>query len=159
MIVMGGIVGSGIFINPYVVAQRVHTSWLIMGAWIAGGVVALLGAFIYAELADRMPRVGGQYAYLREAYHPALGFLYGWVLLLVIQSGGMAAVTITFARYFLALSGLSLPDWQIAVVTLLILTVINCMGVRAGGSVQSALMVLKIIAIALLVLVGGLLIR
>jgi len=77
MVVMGGIVGAGIFINPYVVAQRVHSPVLILGVWIAGGVVAMLGAFIYAELADRMPAVGGQYAYLREAWHPAAGFLYG----------------------------------------------------------------------------------
>ncbi len=159
MLVMGGTVGAGIFINPYVVAQQVHTSVLILGAWILGGVIALTGAFIYAELADRMPNVGGQYAYLRETYHPLLAFLYGWVLLLVIQTGGMAAVTVTFARYFLELSRLSLPDWQVAVIVLLILTVINCLGVRAGGTVQSALMVLKIIAIALLVLIGGLLIR
>src|SRR5205823_5746633 len=109
MLVMGGTVGAGIFMNPYVVAQQVHTSALILGAWILGGVIALTGAFIYAELADRMPNVGGQYAYLRETYHPLLAFLYGWVLLLVIQTGGMAAVTVTFARYFLELSGLSLP--------------------------------------------------
>jgi APA family basic amino acid/polyamine antiporter len=159
MLVMGGTVGAGIFMNPYVVAQQVHTSALILGAWITGGVIALTGAFIYAELADRMPNVGGQYAYLRETYHPLIAFLYGWVLLLVIQTGGMAAVTVTFARYFLELSGLSLGDWQIAVVALLILTVINCLGVRAGGALQSALMVMKIIAITLLVLVGGLLIR
>jgi|SRR5579859_218566 len=159
MLVMGGTVGAGIFMNPYVVAQQVHTSALILGAWILGGVIALTGAFIYAELADRMPNVGGQYAYLRETYHPLIAFLYGWVLLLVIQTGGMAAVTVTFARYFLELSGLSLADWQIAVVALLILTVINCLGVRAGGTVQSVLMIMKIIAIALLVLAGGLLIR
>jgi APA family basic amino acid/polyamine antiporter len=79
MLVMGGIVGSGIFINPYVVAGLVHTPALILGAWLAGGAIALAGAFIYAELADRMPKVGGQYAYIREAYHPLLGFLYGWI--------------------------------------------------------------------------------
>jgi len=65
MVVMGGIVGSGIFINPYVVAQQVHSPALILGAWAAGGAIALVGAFIYAELAARLPRVGGQYAYLR----------------------------------------------------------------------------------------------
>src|SRR3970040_1124880 len=98
MIVMGGIVGSGIFINPYVVARQVHTPALILGAWIAGGVVALLGALVYAELAALRPETGGQYAYLRDALHPSVAFLYGWGLLLVIQSGGMAAVAITFAR-------------------------------------------------------------
>src|SRR5512138_1685096 len=105
MIVMGGIVGSGIFINPYVVARQVHTETLILGVWIFGGVMALLGAFIWAELAGRLPEVGGQYAYLREAYHPAVAFLYGWVLLLVTQTGGMAAVSVTFARYMLDLTG------------------------------------------------------
>src|SRR3954466_11198010 len=101
MIVMGGIIGSGIFINPYVVAQQVHTPFLILGAWALGGLIALAGAFVYAELAERRPYTGGQYAYLRDAYHPSLGFIYGWSLLLVIQTGGMAAVAITFSRYFL----------------------------------------------------------
>src|SRR6185369_11894446 len=118
MLVMGGIVGSGIFINPYVVAQRVHTPWMILGVWIAGGVVAMLGAFIYAELASRRPAVGGQYAYLREAFHPIAGFLYGWVLLLVIQTGGMAAVTVTFARYLLELTNWNVSERLIVVATI-----------------------------------------
>jgi APA family basic amino acid/polyamine antiporter len=109
MAVMGGIIGAGIFINPYLVASRVHTSALILSAWIAGGLIALVGGFIYAELAARLPVVGGQYAYLREALHPAVAFLYGWVLLLVIQTGGMAAVAVTFARYFLELT-----QWQVS---------------------------------------------
>src|SRR5256886_6099708 len=154
MLVMGGIVGSGIFINAYVVARQVHTPVLILGAWAVGGLLAMLGAFIYAELADRMPDVGGQYAYLREAYHPALGFLYGWVLLLVIQTGGMAAVTVTFARYFLELINLRVADKVVAALALAALTVINCFGVRAGSSVQSFLMVLKILAILALIACG-----
>ena len=100
-----------------------------------------------------------QYAYLRDVYHPLAAFLYGWVLLLVVQTGGMAAVTVTFARYFLELTGIHVGDWQIAVLTLLVLTVVNCFGVRAGGTVQSALMVIKIFAIALLVFAGGFLVR
>ncbi len=159
MVVMGGIIGSGIFINAYVVAQRVHTPVLILGAWIVGGVMAILGAFIYAELAGRMPDVGGQYAYLREAYHPALGFLYGWVLLLVIQTGGMAAVTVTFARYFLELTGWRASEKLTAVIALSILTLINCLGVKLGSRVQSALMVLKIAAISGLVITGLLFIK
>ena len=155
MIVMGGIVGAGIFINPYVVAQQVHTPMLILGAWIAGGVIALLGAFVYAELAARMPYVGGQYAYLRQAYHPAVAFLYGWVLLLVIQTGGMAAVSITFARYILDLTGARSPDWLVAALALGALTLINCLGVQPGSRVQSALMLMKIAAIAALVFCGA----
>jgi len=159
MVVMGGIIGSGIFINAYVVARQVHTPILILGSWVVGGVMAMLGAFIYAELAGRMPDVGGQYAYLREAYHPALGFLYGWVLLLVIQTGGMAAVTVTFARYFLELTGWQASERLTAVIALSILTIINCLGVKLGSRVQSGLMVLKIAAISGLVIAGLLLIK
>ncbi|HEY4844031.1 MAG TPA: amino acid permease [Terriglobales bacterium] len=155
MLVMGGIVGSGIFMNPYVVAQQVHTPALILGAWIFGGMIGLGGAFVWAELAATLPEVGGQYAYLREAYHPAVAFLYGWVLLLVIQTGGMAAVSITFARYFLELTGLHTPDWIVATAALATLTLINCLGVKTGGRTQSALMVMKILAIAALVIAGA----
>src|ERR1700740_3093949 len=110
MIVMGGIIGSGIFINPYVVARQVRSARLSVGAWAAGGVIALLGAFVYAELAALRPEVGGQYAYLRDAYHPAVAFLYGWGLLLVIQTGGMAAVAATFGKYFVELTGSRIGD-------------------------------------------------
>ncbi len=159
MIVMGGIIGAGIFINPYVVAQQLHTPVLILGVWIAGGVVAILGAFIYAELAARMPEVGGQYAYLRAAFHPAVGFLYGWVLLLVIEAGGMAAVTVTFARYLLELTGWRLADRTVVVITLAVLTLVNCLGVRLGSRVQSVLMVMKIGAIATLIAAGLFLVK
>src|SRR5271163_1697709 len=149
MVVMGGIVGSGIFINPYVVARLVHTPALILGAWVAGGALALVGAFVYAELAGRMPAVGGQYAYLREAYHPLFGFLYGWVLLFVIGAGGTAATAVTFAKYFHELSQTSISENTIAVVAVASLTLINCLGVRAGSRVQSFFMVLRIAAIIL----------
>ena len=154
MIVMGGIVGSGIFINPYVVARHVHTPFLILGVWLAGGALAMMGAFIWAELATRLPGAGGNYLYLRVAYHPSVAFLYGWVLLLVTQTGGMAAVAVTFARYFREISGCGWSDGAIAATTLLLLTAINCMGVRWGSNVQSALMVLKSAAIAGMVVLG-----
>ena len=114
MIVMGGIVGSGIFMNPSVVAKQVHTPLLILGVWLAGGALAMLGAFIWAELATRLPDGGGQYLYLREAYHPSVAFLYGWVLLLVTQTGGMAAVAVAFAKYYREVSGFSGSDSAIA---------------------------------------------
>jgi APA family basic amino acid/polyamine antiporter len=154
MIVMGGIVGSGIFINPYVVALHVHTPFLILGAWTAGGALALMGAFIWAELATRLPGAGGNYLYLREAYHPSVAFIYGWVLLLVTQTGGMAAVAVTFARYFREISGSSWSDGALAAVTVLGLTAVNCLGVKWGSNVQSALMVLKSAAIAGMVVLG-----
>jgi APA family basic amino acid/polyamine antiporter len=127
---------------------------LIVGVWVLGGIVALAASFVYAELAARRPAVGGQYAYLRDAYGPMPAFLYGWALLLVIQSGGMAAVAITFARYFGNLLQLPIPDGVVAVGVLALLTLINCMGVRSGSNVQSVLMLLKIGAIAALVLAG-----
>ena len=147
---MGGIIGAGIFINPYIVAERVHTPALILGAWIAGGLIALAGGFIYAELAARLPVVGGQYAYLREALHPAVAFAYGWVLLLVIQTGGMAAVAVTFAKYFLELTRWSVNESAIAVIALALLTAINCLGVRAGSRVQSSMTLSAIAMIGVL---------
>ncbi|PYL85415.1 MAG: amino acid transporter [Verrucomicrobia bacterium] len=155
MIVMGGIIGAGIFVNPAVVARNVHTPLLVLGAWLIGGVIALIGAFVYAELAALRPRVGGQYAYLRDAYHPIVAFLYGWTLLLVVQTGGMAGAAIIFGRYFCELFGLSISEQLIATLALAILTVINCLGVRAGSNVQNALMLIKRVAIALLIGVGS----
>jgi APA family basic amino acid/polyamine antiporter len=154
MIVMGGIVGAGIFMNPYVVARLVHTPFLILLVWVIGGLVALAGSFIYSELASRLPNVGGQYAYLRDGIHPLPAFLYGWALLLVIQSGGMAAVALTFGRYFLELFPAQIADWIIAVIALGLLTGINCIGVRAGSNMQSLLMILKIGGILTLIFCG-----
>ena len=151
MIVMGGIIGAGIFVNPSVVAKQVHTPALILGAWLIGGAIALIGAFVYAELAVRQPRVGGQYAYLREAYHPIVAFLYGWTLLLVVQTGGMAGAAIIFGRYFRELSGLDVPEQAIAAIALALLTAINCFGIRAGSNVQSGLMLTKLGAIVMLI--------
>ena len=154
MIVMGGIVGAGIFANPSEVAHRVHTPFLILGVWVLGGFIAMCGAFIWAELATRLPGTGGQYLYLREAYHPSVAFVYGWGLLLVTQTGGMAAVAVIFSSYFRALTGVAWNGAVIAALVLLILTGINCLGARAGSNVQSAFMLLKIAAIAALVVIG-----
>ena len=154
MIVMGGIIGSGIFINPYVVAQQVPSTTLILTAWAFGGLVALAGAFIYAELSSQTSVSGGQYVYLRDAFHPALAFVYGWALLLVTQTGGMAAVAVTFAKYFCALGNLEANDAIATVLAsgaLAILTLINCLGVRAGSTTQNIFMILKLVAIAALV--------
>jgi APA family basic amino acid/polyamine antiporter len=156
LVVMGGIVGSGIFVNPSVVAQHVHSAPLILGAWVVGGVVALVGAFIYAELSERMPAVGGQYAYLREAFHPLVAFLCGWALLLVINAGGVAAVAVTFARYALELTGAPIGETALAIVTIVGLAAINCLGVRSGSLVQGVLMVLKVGALAALIVLGWL---
>jgi APA family basic amino acid/polyamine antiporter len=154
MIVMGGIIGSGIFANPSVVATRVGSATLALTGWMIGGAIALAGAFVYAELADRRPELGGQYAYLRDAFHPIAAFLYGWTLLLVIQTGGMAASAMIFGRYARDLFGIGMSEQVIAVVTLVALTIINCLGVRAGSNVQNVFMVLKLAAIAMVIVAG-----
>ena len=152
---MGGIIGSGIFRNPSVVAQRVHTPGLILFVWALGGVVALLGAFVFAELAARRPHDGGLYAYMRDAFHPVVAFMYGWTLLLVSQSGGAAASAVTFAGYFpVVFAGWHFDAKYLAVGTLAFLTLVNCLGVRAGSNVQNLFMILKIGAIAGLIAVG-----
>jgi basic amino acid/polyamine antiporter, APA family len=157
MIVMGGIIGSGIFINPYVVARQVPSTILILAAWAFGGLIALAGAFIYAELASQSSTSGGQYVYLRDAFHPALAFIYGWALLLVTQSGGMAAVAVTFAKYVCAVGNLEVNDnfaAILATIALIVLTMINCFGVRAGSTTQNIFMIFKLVAIAMLVAFG-----
>lgn len=154
MLVIGGIVGVGIFRNPAVVARAVHAPGLILAAWIAGGVVALLGAFVYAELAQRIPETGGDYAYLRRVYGPLVGFLNGWTTLLVVQTGGMAAVAITFAAYLKTALGVEIDDRVTVVVTLGALAAANCLGVKTGNGVQALTGVLKVAAVIALVVAG-----
>src|SRR5260370_308979 len=157
MIVMGGIIGAGIFTNPYVVAQQVHTPLLILGAWGVGGLIAISGAFIYAELSSQSSESGGQYVYLRDALHPLVAFGYGWSLLFVIQTGGMAAVALIFANHMFELAGRRVTDFRatlLASTALALLTLINCIGVRAGSVTQNIFMILKLIAIAALVAFG-----
>jgi basic amino acid/polyamine antiporter, APA family len=154
LIVMGGIIGSGIFVNPSIVAARTGSAAGTLGAWLAGGAIALAGAFVYAELGARRPLAGGQYAYLREAFHPALAFVYAWSLLLLIQTGGMAASAMTFARYARELGHVPLPDGVLAALVLGVLTLINAFGVRAGAGTQNVLMVLKLAAILAVVVAG-----
>lgn len=155
MVVIGGIIGSGIFINPYIVAGRLDTPQLVLAAWIAGGAIALAGAFAYAELGALFPRVGGQYAYLRDGLHPLAGFLYGWALLAVIESGAMAAVAIAFASYTLRLVGQpSVSPVPLAIVALVVLSVVNFVGVKPGSRLLNVLVVLKIGALGILIAFG-----
>jgi len=153
MLVMGGMVGVGVFVNPAVVARSLHTPQLVLAAWIAGGAIALLGAFVYAELAARMPSTGGEYVYLRDTYGPLMGFLFGWTTLLVVQAGGMAAVAIVFAKN-LAVLGVGLPQGVVVVAVLGVLATVNCLGVKTGNGVQGWLGLLKVAAIVALVVCG-----
>jgi APA family basic amino acid/polyamine antiporter len=173
MLVMGSVIGAGIFVVPHDVAMVVHTPELVLLAWVLGGAVSLAGSLVYADLARRRPHVGGQYAFLREAYHPVVAFLYGWCLLWVVQSGGMASVAVVFARYFLELGNLfpalfpgALTDISstaagdsnvgkiVAAVTIACLTAINCLGVRTASTAQNLFMVLKVLAIVALITCG-----
>jgi APA family basic amino acid/polyamine antiporter len=156
LLVMGGIVGVGVFVNPATVARSLHSPVLALAAWAVGGGIALLGAFVYAELAARFPRTGGEYVYLKETYGPLTGFLYGWTTFLVVQAGGMAAVSIVFAKYLQIVTGTHVPDPVIVVAVLAGLAAINCLGVSAGNGVQTLLGILKVAAIGA-VIAGGLL--
>ena len=160
MVVVGGIIGAGIFISPYIVAERLPSEGWVLAAWTAGGAIALVGALAYAELGSLFPRAGGQYVYLREAYHPLVGFLYGWALLLMIESGAIAAVAITFAEYTLRLAGRpEVPALPLAIAAIVTVSVINYVGVRPGSRVLNVFVVLKVAALAVLIgagfLMGG----
>jgi len=153
MIVVSGIIGSGIFTNPYLVARQVDTPFLILAVWIAGGVIALCGAFVFAELSTVLPRVGGQYAFFREAFHPLIGFLHGWSLLLIIQSGATAAVAVTCGDYIGRLAGL--PDsatTPLAIAILLALVVFHSSGIKPGAVLINLITIGKTLAIAVLII-------
>ena len=152
LIVIGSIIGSGIFRTPSVVAQREHTPASILLAWACGGLVALFGVFVLGELAARRSDGCGVYAYLRDAFHPVVAFAFGWTSLLVSFTGGIAAAAVLFAAYFEALTGLRAPPVVIAVATIVALTAITCVGVRESGNVQNALTLLKAAALLGIVL-------
>jgi APA family basic amino acid/polyamine antiporter len=155
MLVMGGIIGAGIFLNPAIVAQRVGSGVLTVGVWVIGGAIALAGAFCFAELGARRPRAGGGYVYLRDAFGPLPAFLYGWTLLLVIATGAIAAVAVTFARYAAVLVGLGERSVvPLAIGAIVILSLINYAGVRPGAATQNIFTVLKLVALAGLIILG-----
>src|SRR5437588_678473 len=160
VVVAGGIVGVGIFANPSNVARVLHNPVHILLAWSVGGAVALVGGFVWAELASRFPHVGGQYVYLHRAYHPVVGFLYGIALLFIINGGSLAAVSILFASYVdssfvpLGSAGVRLA----AAAALVTLTAVNAVGIRAGKWTNNVLMTAKvggILALLALAFRGG----
>src|ERR1700722_3196727 len=163
-IIVGSMIGSGVFIAPSIMAEYVASPGLWLALWVIGGALTLLGALAYAELAAMMPRAGGQYVFLREAFGPRVAFLYGWTLFLVIQTGFNAAVAIGFAKFLggvglrageadvvLAIGGFTLSRAQlVAAAVIAVLTGINARGLREGALLQNVLTVLKVGAIALL---------
>ena len=155
MIAIGGTIGSGIFLTPSLIARAVPSPLLILGAWAVGGLMAMAGALTFAELAALMPRAGGQYAYLTEAYGGLVGFLFGWAYFLVVNAGGLGALSVAFATYFGYFLPLGAVGTKVVAITgLLLLTAINVMGVKAGAIFSDVFTILKIAGIAALVAVG-----
>lgn len=168
MIVAGTMIGSGIFIVSADIARTVGSPGYLMLVWLITGVITLIGATSYAELAGMMPKAGGQYIYLREAYNPLVSFLYGWTLFGVIQTGTIAAVAVAFAKY----SGVLIPWFSetnylielgtfkfssvqlLAIASIILLTWINGRGVKNGKLIQNIFGSTKIIAIIILIVLG-----
>jgi basic amino acid/polyamine antiporter, APA family len=151
-IVVGGVIGGGIFLNPGIAAQRTESGLALLLVWIGAGLLTLIGALCYAELGARRPQAGGTYVYLREAFGPLAGFLFGWTMLLVMYSGSTAAVATIFASYTVAAFGLpagaALP---LTIGALVFVALVNLFGLRLGAQVQNLLTLLKLLAVAVLV--------
>jgi APA family basic amino acid/polyamine antiporter len=155
MIAIGGTIGSGIFLTPSSIAAALPSPALILAVWIVGGLMALAGALTLSELAAMMPRAGGIYVYLGETYGGLWGFLYGWAYFLVVNGGGLGALSIAFATYAGYFVPLTPPQLKlVAVAGLLLLTSINVVGVKAGALFSDVFTALKLAGIAALVFVG-----
>jgi len=167
-LVVGSMIGSGIFIVSADIARQVNSPGLMMMTWIATAALTLIAALSYGELAAMMPHAGGQYIYLRESFGPLAGFLYGWTLFLVIQTGTIAAVAVAFAKflgvfvpaisarhYVVGAGRIGITTQQVvAIVIIVVLTVINARGIRTGAMVQNIFTVAKTAALLGLVLLG-----
>jgi APA family basic amino acid/polyamine antiporter len=166
--VIGSMIGSGIFIVSAETARHLGSPGWLLISWIAAGVMTVLAALCYGELASMYPKAGGQYVFLREAYGKLAGFLYGWTLFAVIQCGTIAAVAVAFAKFL----GFFIPavsrtnvllqvgDWKftgaqlVALVVIAVLTALNCRGVKTGAFIQTSFTLVKTVALALLILLG-----
>ena len=183
MLVMGSMIGSGIFIVSAEIAREVNSPALLIGAWLVTGFMTIVGALCYGELAAMMPRAGGQYVYLREALGPLWGFLYGWTLFLVIQTGTIAAVGVAFGKFLgIFFPSISSTHWilhlwkvppipfgpmvlgnmdvglstqnLVAILVVVLLSVVNIFGLKTGAIIQNIFTVAKVSALAGLVLFG-----
>jgi len=171
-LVIGGVVGSGIFMTTGFIAEYLPSPGMILIIWLIGGVITLCGALSFAELGAMFPKAGGQYVYLREAYGPLAGFLYGWGFFWVIECGGIAALAVGFGEYFgyffpflstktyllkLSIAGFnySLSAGQlVAVASIVVLSAINYFGIKSGIFVQNIFTFLRIASVAVLVVLG-----
>jgi basic amino acid/polyamine antiporter, APA family len=167
-LIVGSVIGSGIFVAPSIMAGYVQTPGLLIGLWVLGGVLTLFGALAYGEMAAALPRAGGQYVFLKEAFSPLWGFLYGWTFLLAINTGFIAAVAVAFAKYL----GVFLPAigegtvlfaigrfpfttaQAVGLVVIAALTWLNITGLRTGAMVQNVFTIAKVAAVAVLVVLA-----
>ncbi|MGH7653162.1 MAG: APC family permease [Gemmatimonadaceae bacterium] len=156
LLVVGGIIGSGIFFIPAVTASALPTSGWILAVWTLGGVVALAGALTYAELGAMMPEAGGGYVYVREAFGRLPAFLLGWMTLLMIASGAIAAVAMGFAGYLERFVPIGAVGGRlgVAAITIIALTVTNYLGVRPGVVTANVFTISKIAALGALIVIG-----
>ena len=167
-IIVGSMIGSGIYIVSAEIARQVQTPGMLLLAWVITGVITVFAALCYGELAAAMPKAGGQYVYIKEAFGPLYGFLYGWTLFTVIQTGTIAAVAVAFAKFtgvfFPSISGdnhllelgkFSISSQQVlAVVIIIFLSVYNFRNVKAGAFLQNIFTVSKVLALLLLIILG-----
>src|SRR5437660_5821250 len=182
-LVMGSMIGSGIFIVSAEISREVNSPALLLGAWLVTGFMTIVGALSYGELAAMMPKAGGQYVYLRESLGALWGFLYGWTLFLVIQTGTIAAVGVAFGKFlghfFPSVAADNwiwhighVPPWHVGsmvlgdmdvglntqnlagIVIVILLTVINIFGIRTGAAIQNIFTIAQVSALAGFVLVG-----
>ena len=168
LLMVGGIIGSGIFLTAGPIAAAVRTPLLFLGVWFAGGVISLLACFAFAEMGAMYPEAGGQYVYLREAFGEFPAFLYGWMVFAVIQSGSIAALAVGFADYLgaffpvvaaharlLSIGGWSLTRGDlVAVAAILLLTEVNVIGLKRGSALINLATWAKFVAIGAFVLLG-----
>lgn len=182
-LVMGSMIGSGIFIVSAEIAREVNSPALLLGAWLVTGFLTIVGALSYGELAAMMPKAGGQYVYLRESLGPLWGFLYGWTLFLVIQTGTIAAVGVAFGKFLgvffpsisahhwiwyighakpITIGSITLGDMDLGlntqnlcgIVIVVLLTIVNSYGIKTGAVIQNIFTIAKVSALALLIVVG-----
>jgi basic amino acid/polyamine antiporter, APA family len=164
-VVAGSMIGSGIFIVSADIARQVGTPGWLLTVWVLTGVMTIIGALSYGELAAMMPHAGGQYVYLRDAYGPLVGFLYGWTLFLVIQTGTIAAVGVAFAKFTTVIIPVSDSVWHLgplsvsaqqclAIAVITVLTAANCNGLRTGRLVQNVFTATKIGSLLALIAFG-----
>ena len=156
MIAVGSCIGSGIFVTPAQIAGAVPNATLVLAVWALGGVIALTGALTFSELGGMFPKSGGVYVYIKEAYGDMVGFLYGWIILLVINTGALAGLCVAFAEYMKVFA----PDMSegaktgIAALTMLVLTGINILGVNVSQGLSNLFTGLKLLAIGGIIIAG-----